>query len=175
MKKFAIIIMMILGIVASSSIAYYLPADGNMMGSGMDSMMKSGSMMSQIPQDVIVKVTSGQVVKAGKDAKITLLVLDKDTKKPISNAQVIIGIEKGSSMSSINMVGGMFDAKEIGSGKYIVNFKLDERGHYTMHTHVIPDGKSMHSMMQNHLDVGVIVKWKILSCLVIFNVWRFYN
>ena len=158
MKKFVIIIMIALGIVISSSVfAYYLPADGNMMESSMNSMMKSGSMMSQIPQDVIVKVTSGQVVKAEKDAKITLLVLDKDTKKQVSDAQVIIGIEKGASMSTMNMMGGMFEAQEIGSGKYIVSFRLDEKGHYTMHTHVILDGKSMHSMMQNHLDIGIIV------------------
>ena len=131
----------------------------NMMGSNIGSMMKSGNMMnmvSQIPQDVIVKVTSGQIVKAGKDAKITLLVLDKETKKQISNARVIVGIEKGASMSTMNMVGGMFEAKEIGSGKYDVSFRLDEKGHYTVHTHVILDDKSMHSMMQNHLDIGLI-------------------
>lgn len=119
--------------------------------------MMSG-MMSQIPQDVIVKVTSGQLTKVGKEAKITLLVLDKETKKPLPSADVIIGIERGTSMTTMNMVGGMFNAEDIGNGKYIVRFTPDTKGYYTMHTHVIPDGKSMHSMMQNHLDIGLIAK-----------------
>jgi len=158
MKKFVIIIMVALGIVASSSaFAYYSPSDTNMMGSNMGSMMKSGNMMSQIPQDVIVKVTSGQVTKVGKESTITLLVLDKETKEPLSDAQVIVGIERGASMSSMDMMSGMFEAKDVGSGKYLVNFTPDKKGHYTMHTHVIPDGKSMHSMMENHLDIGIIV------------------
>ena len=134
----------------------------NMMGSNMGSMMKSGNMMSgmmsQIPQDVIVKVTSGQITKVGKETKITLLVLDKETKKPLSDAQVIIGIERGASMTTMNMVGGMFEAEEKGSGKYVVKFTPDTKGYYTMHTHVIPNGKSMHSMMQNHLEIGIIAK-----------------
>ena len=160
-----ILIGIAVGVLVVISGWYILLADAsesnNMMGSGMGSMMKSDNMMnmmSEIPQDVIVKVTSGQVVKAGKDAKITLLVLDKETKKPVSNAHIIVGIEKGASMSTMNMVSGMFEAKEIGSGKYDVSFRLDEKGHYTVHIHVILDGKSMHSMMQNHLDIGIIVK-----------------
>jgi hypothetical protein len=158
MKKFVIIIMISLGIVASSSaFAYYSP-DTNMMGSGMSSMMKSGNMMNQIPQDVIVKVTSGQVTKVGKEATVALLVLDKETKKPLSDAKVIIGIERGASMSSMDMMGGMFEAKDVGSGKYLVKFTPDKKGYYTMHTHVIPDGKSMYFMMENHLDIGIIVK-----------------
>ena len=157
MKKFVIIIMISLGIVSSSAFAYYSP-DTNMMGSNMGSMMKSGNMMSQIPQDVIVKVTSGQVAKVGKETTVALLVLDKETKKPLSDAQVIIGIERGASMSSMDMMGGMFEAKDVGSGKYLVKFTPDKKGHYTMHTHVIPDGKSMHSMMENHLDIGIIAK-----------------
>ncbi len=158
MKKFVIIIMISLGIVVSSSaFAYYSP-DTNMMGSGMGSTMKSGNMMSQIPQDVIVKVTSGQVAKVGKEATVALLVLDKESKKPLSDAQVIIGIERGASMTTMDMMGGMFEAKDVGSGKYLVKFTPDKKGYYTMHTHVIPDGKSMHSMMENHLDIGIIVK-----------------
>lgn len=157
MKKFVIIIMIALGIIVSSSaFAYYSP-DTNMMGSGMGSMMKSGNMMSQIPQDVIVKVTSGQLTKVGKETKITLLVLDKETKKPLPNADVIIGIERGASMTTMNMMGGMFEADNIGSGKYLVQFTPDDKGVYTLHTHVIPFGKSMHSMMNNHMDIGIIV------------------
>lgn len=134
---------------------------GSMMGSTSNMMggnnMMSG-MMSQIPQDVIVKVTSGQLTKVGKEAKITLLVLDKETKKPLPNADVIIGIERGTSMTTMNMVGGMFNAEDIGNGKYIVRFTPDAKGYFTMHTHVIPDGKPMHSMMENHLDIGIIAK-----------------
>ncbi|MEX0763662.1 MAG: hypothetical protein WEC35_03925 [Nitrosopumilaceae archaeon] len=142
-----------------------------MMGNNMDSddsnqsmgsMMKSGNMMSgmmsQIPEDVIVKVTSRQTVPAGKETEITLLVLDKETKKPLSDALVIIGIEKGASMTTMNMIGHMFQADDIGSGKYVVRFTPDSKGIYTMHTHVIPNGKSMHAMMENHLDIGIIAK-----------------
>ena len=158
MKKFVIIIMIALGIIASSSaFAYYSP-DTNMMESEMGSMMKSGNMMSQIPQDVIVKVTSGQMAEVGKETTIALLVLDKETKEPLSDAQVIIGLERGASMSSMDMMGGMFMAEDIGNGKYIVRFTPDTNGYYIMYTHVIPDGKSMHSMMENHLDIGIIAK-----------------
>ena len=145
---------------------FAIPSTGygmnSMMGSNMGSMMKSGNMMSgmmsQIPQDVIVKVTSGQITKVGKETTITLLVLDKETKKPVSDSQVIIGIERGASMTTMDMMGGMFEAKNIGSGKYIVKFIPDSKGYYTMHTHVIPNGKSMHSMMNNHMDIGIIAK-----------------
>jgi len=85
-------------------------------------------------------------------------VLDKETKKPLTNAQVIVGIEKGAPMSTMNMIGPMFNAENIGNGKYLVQFTLDEKGYYTMHTHVIPAGKSMHSMMQNHMDIGILAK-----------------
>lgn len=165
MKKLVIGVIAVLGVFATVSAFTMSSSDhsvNTMMGSNMGSMMKSGNMMSgmmsQIPQDVIVKVTSGQITKAGKEITITLLVLDKETKKPLSDAQVIIGIEKGVSMTTMNMVGGMFEADEKGSGKYLVRFTPDSKGYYTMHTHVIPDGKSMHSMMQNHLDIGIIAK-----------------
>lgn len=140
-----------------------------MMGNDMDSddqstqSMMGGSgmtsgMMNQVPKDVIVKVTSGQQVSVGKEAKITLLVLDKKTQKPLTDAQVIIGIERGASMTTMNMMDGMFEADNIGSGKYLVEFTPDNKGVYTLHTHVIPAGKSMHSMMNNHLDIGIIAK-----------------
>ena len=143
---------------------------GSMMGGvmsgmmGSKSMMNSGSgmncnsMMSDVPQDVIIKTKSSQAVFAGKPQSMTLLVLDKETKKPLTNAQVIVGIEKGAPMSTMNMIGPMFDAENIGNGKYLVKFALSEKGYYTMHTHVIPAGKSMHSMMLNHEDIGIVVK-----------------
>lgn len=161
MKKLTIGIMVAIGIFATVTL-YHISQniDANaMIGPNMGSMMKSGNMMnmmSQIPQDVIVKVTSAQVIKTDKESKITLLVLDKETKKPITNAQVIIGIEKGTSMTTMNMLGGMFNADDIGNGKYVVRFTPPSQGHYTLHTHVIPAGKSMHSMMNNHLDIGII-------------------
>jgi hypothetical protein len=119
------------------------------------------NMMNQIPQDVIIKVKSSQVMPVGKESQIALLVLDKNTGKPMTGAQVVIGIERGASMSTMNMMGdSMFDAKEQkeGSGLYLFGFTPDSKGYYTMHTHVIPPGKSMDSMMDNHLDIGLIGK-----------------
>ena len=142
-----------------------------MMGNNMDSddsnqstesMMGSGDMMSgmmsQVPEDVIVKVLSDQKVSVGKEAEIILSILDKESEKPMVDAKVIIGIERGSSMSTMDMMGGMFDAENIGSGKYVVRFMPDDSGIYTLHTHVIPSGKSMHSMMDNHMDIGIIAE-----------------
>jgi hypothetical protein len=119
------------------------------------------SMMNQIPQDVIIKVKSSQIIPVGKESQIALLVLDKNSGKPVTDARVIIGIERGASMSTMDMIGGsMFDAKEqkIGAGLYFFGFTPDSKGYYTMHTHVIPPGKSMSSMMDNHLDIGLIAK-----------------
>lgn len=136
--------------------------DSDNSNQSMESMMESGNtiagMMNQIPKDVIVKVTSSQKVPVGKEAEIVLLVLDKENEKPLADAEVIIGIERGSSMSTMNMMGEMFGAENIGSGKYAVRFIPDNEGIYTLHTHVIPAGKSMHSMMENHLDIGIIAK-----------------
>jgi hypothetical protein len=118
-------------------------------------------MMNQIPNDVIIKVKSSQIIPVGKESEIALLVLDKNTGKPMTGAQVIIGIERGTSMSTMDMVGGsMFNAKEKqgGSGIYLLGFTPDSNGYYTMHIHVIPPGKSMDSMMDNHLDIGLISK-----------------
>jgi len=135
--------------------------DSDDSNQSMESMKGSGDtmsgMMNQIPKDVIIKVTSGQKVSAGKEAEIILLVLDKESEKPLADAKVIIGIERGSSMSTMDMMGGMFEAENIGSGKYVVKFTPDD-GVYTLHTHVIPAGKAMHSMMENHLDIGIIAE-----------------
>ncbi|MGI0008313.1 MAG: hypothetical protein ACRD92_01690 [Nitrosopumilaceae archaeon] len=127
---------------------------GSMMGSG--NMLSS--MMSQVPEDVIVKVLSAQKVSVGKEAEIILSVLDKESEKPMVDAKVIIGIERGSSMSTMDMMGGMFDAENIGSGKYVVRFTPDDSGIYTLHTHVIPSEKSIHSMMDNHMDIGIMAE-----------------
>lgn len=161
-----LVIIAILAVFVTASAFAYMSSNNygmnSMMGSGMGSMMGGNNMMSdmmsQIPQDVIVKVTSGQLIKVGEEAKITLLVLDKETKKPLPDADVIIGIESGASMTTMNMVGGMSKAEDIGNGEYAVKFIPDTKGYFTMHTHVIPNGKSMHSMMENHLDIGIIAE-----------------
>jgi hypothetical protein len=145
------------GIFAVNSSGYGMTSQNSgMMQSMMGSGMMSG-MMSDVPQDVIIKITSRQQVPVGKESQITLLVLDKNTNKPLGDAQVIVGIEKGAPMSTMDMR-GMFTADNIGNGKYVVRFTLEDTGYYTLHTHVIPSGKSMHSMMNNHMDIGIIAK-----------------
>jgi len=147
-----------LGIFAVNSSGYCMTSQNSgMMQSMMGSGMMSG-MMSDVPQDVIIKITSSQQVVAGKESQIILLILDKNTKKPLGDVQVIVGIEKGAPMSIMDMMGPMLNAENLGSGKYLVKFTLDSTGYYTLHTHVIPAGKSMHSMMNNHMDIGIIVK-----------------
>jgi hypothetical protein len=145
------------GIFAVNSSGYGMTSQNSgMMQSMMGSGMMSG-MMSDVPQDVIIKITSRQQVPVGKESQITLLVLDKNTNKPLGDAQVIVGIEKGAPMSTMDMR-GMFTADNIGNGKYVVQFTIEDAGYYTLHTHVIPFGKSMHSMMNNHMDIGIMAK-----------------
>ena len=124
-----------------------------MEGGGMMS-----SMMNDSPQDVTIKVISSQQVYAGKNSQIILLILDKNTGQPVTESQVILGLEEGAPMSTMNMIGSMFNAEELGEGKYAAKFTLYNLGYYTLHVHVIPQGKSMHSMMSNHMDVGIVVK-----------------
>ncbi len=125
---------------------------GDMMGNGM------GDMMNQEPQDVIIKMkVPGQKVQVGKEAQIVLLVLDKQTQKPLPGMEVVIGIERGSAMSTMEMMGDMFDAEDKGSGEYLVRFTPDSEGIYTIHTHVMIPGKSM---MDNHMDFGIIAEKK---------------
>ncbi len=127
-----------------------------------NSMMEGGgmmnTMMSQEPQDVRIKIVSSQQVSVDSQAHITLLVLDKNTGKPIADAQVILGLEKGAPMSTMNMIEPMFEAENIGNGKYVATFTVPEIGYYTLHTHVIPRGQTMMSMMNNHMDIGIIAK-----------------
>lgn len=115
-------------------------------------------MMNKAPKDVTIRSASSQLVKVGQEATMTLLIKDKATNKPLLDAQVPVMIERGSSMSTMDMMGQMVQAEEIGQGKYQVKFTPDKKGIYTIHTHVIPDGKSMMSMMNNHMDVGIIAK-----------------
>ena len=92
------------------------------------------------------------------------MVLDKKTGEPLDDATVILHIEKGGpmegmyDMNMMDMMEKMFKVENIGSGKYLVKVNVDEKGYYTMHTHSIPEGKSMMSMMNNYMDVGIIAK-----------------
>jgi hypothetical protein len=128
----------------------------------LNSMMESGgmmsSMMSDSPKDVIIKIVSSQQVSAGQNSQVTLLVLDRNTGQPMTGAQISLGLEEGAPMSTMNMIGSMFDAKELGEGKYVAKFTVNKPGYYTLHVHVIPSGKSMSSMMRNHMDVGIVAK-----------------
>ena len=113
-------------------------------------------MMSQEPMDVIIKMKlPGQKVLVGKEAEVVLLVLDKETREPMEGLQVVIGIERGSSMSTMDMMGDMFEAEDKGSGEYIVRFTPDIEGIYTIHTMVMLPGRSM---MDNHMDFGIIAE-----------------
>ncbi|MFB5638483.1 MAG: hypothetical protein ACE5RF_08745, partial [Nitrosarchaeum sp.] len=58
----------------------------------------------------------------------------------------------------MNMMGSMFEAENIDDGKYLIKVNVNEKGYYTMHTHAIPSGKSMMSMMNNHMDIGIIAR-----------------
>jgi len=121
------------------------------------------SMMNSIPQDVVIKTTSSQVANVGEESTFTLFVTDKKG-EPLDNANVILHIEKGGpmegmdGMNMMDMMGKMFKAENIGSGQYQVKFTPTEKVYYTMHTHAIPQGKSMMSMMNNHMYIGIIAK-----------------
>lgn len=163
-----LVIALVFAIVFSSGaffLSVYSEENTMMMESnGMNSMNMCQSMMNSAPQDVIIKTISSQVVFVGEESTVTLLVLDKETEKPLDDATVILHIEKGGpmegmdNMNMMEMMGRMFEAENIGSGKYLIKVNVDEKGYYTMHTHAIPGGKSMMSMMNNHMDIGIIAK-----------------
>src|SRR3989304_1239657 len=166
MKKLLIVLASIFVLPSIFYLSAYSEKDGQqMMSNSMGSMMDMcQTMMNSIPKDVIMKTISSQVAKVGQESSITLLVLDKNTGNPMDNANVILHIEEGAPMESMegktmmDMMQGMFEAENIGSGKYLVKFTPTEKGYYTMHTHAIPPGKSMMSMMDNHMDIGIIAK-----------------
>lgn len=163
-----------LGIVLASVIvfasgAFFLSvyseeSNSMMMQNGMGSMNMCQSMMNSIPKDVIIKTISSQVVSVGAESTVTLLVSDKETGEPMDDVTVILHIEKGGpmqgmdNMNMMDMMGKMFEAENMGSGKYLIKVNVDEKGYYTMHTHAIPEGNSMMSMMNNHMDIGIIAR-----------------
>ena len=78
----------------------------------------------------------------------------------MTGVQVIIGIERGAAMATMDMMWPMLDAQEQSkdSGIYIVTFTPDIKGIYTLHTHVVLPDAPMYSMMDNHIDVGVVAQ-----------------
>jgi hypothetical protein len=126
------------------------PFDGMMM-----EMMGGGMMQMQPPKDVLIELESDWKVPAGKQSEVVLKVLDKQTNETMQGgAEVIIGIEKGLPMKTMDMMGnGMFNAEERGNGTYAFTFTPESEGYYTIHVHVIPSGEQMHSMMENHADL----------------------
>ena len=131
---------------------------GDMMGP-MDDVMPGDTMedmMNQEPQDVIIELKSGHgKVPVGKETEIVIAVLDKETREPLEGLDVLIHIERGSSMSTMEMMGDMFAAEDKGSGEYIVRFTPDSEGAYTVHTMVMIPRKSM---MDNHMDFSIIAE-----------------
>ena len=89
----------LLTVIVFTSGTFYLSAyseeDQFMMASnGMGSMNMCQSMMNSIPQDVIIKTISSQVVSVSEESTVTLLMLDKKTGNPLDDANVILHIEK---------------------------------------------------------------------------------
>ena len=130
----------------------------DMMMGPMDDMQGNmmEDMMSQEPQDVVIELRSGHgKVPVGKETEIVLVVLDRETNEPLEGLEVLIHIERGSSMSTMEMMGDMFPAEDKGSGEYVVRFTPDSEGAYTVHTMVMIPRKSM---MDNHMDFSVIAE-----------------
>lgn len=123
----------------------------------MQSMMQgsSGMMTMQAPKDAIISLESNYEMPTGKQTEVVLKVLDKQTQKPMEGANVIIGIEKGLPMTTMDMTGSMFSASAIGNGTYTFPFTPQSSGYYTIHAHATPPGKQMHSMMENHVDLVI--------------------
>lgn len=138
-----------------------LSASGNSlmqaMG-GMTTMMEGGGMQMQAPEDVMIFLESQSYVPAENQTEVVLKVVEKHTNMTMQGAEVIIGIEKGLPMTTMDMTGGMFSANERGNGTYYFTFTPESEGYYTVHAHVIPPGKQMHSMMENHADIVIIAE-----------------
>lgn len=126
---------------------------------GMMGMMEGGRMQMQAPEDVLILFKSEWEVSAEKQTQVGLKVLDRQTNATIQGAEVIIGIEKGLPMTTMNMMNrDMFNAEEKGKGTYAFTFTPESQGYYTIHAHVIPPGEQMYSMMKNHADFVIISK-----------------
>ncbi len=138
-----------------------LSASGNSLMQAMGSMitmMEGGGMQMQAPEDVMIFLESQSYVPAGNQTEVVLKVVEKHTNMTMQGAEVIIGIEKGLPMTTMDMTGGMFGANERGNGTYYFTFTPESEGYYTVHAHVIPPGQQMHSMMENHADIVIIAE-----------------
>ncbi|MFB5613214.1 MAG: hypothetical protein ACE5RL_07910, partial [Nitrosarchaeum sp.] len=139
-----ILLVILVTIIISTSGTFYLSAysesnqpmmSQNGMG-GMKNMCQT--MMNSIPQDVIIKTISSQMVTVGEESTVTLLVVDKETGNPMDDANVILHIEKGGPMEGMegktmmDMMGSMFEAENIDDGKYLIKVNVNEKGYYTM-------------------------------------------
>jgi hypothetical protein len=124
----------------------------------MSEMMEGGGMQMPVSKDVIILLESEYEMTAGEQSEVALKVLDKQTNEPVQGAQVIIGIEKGLPMTTMEMAGGMFDASEKGNGTYAFAFTPESKGYHTIHAHVVLPGKQMRSMMENHADLVIVSK-----------------
>jgi FtsP/CotA-like multicopper oxidase with cupredoxin domain len=137
-----------------------LSASGNSlmqsMGGTEGMMMQDGRM--QAAEDVMIFLGSEAEVPAGNQTEVVLKVVDKQTNTTMQGAEVIIGIEKGLPMTTMDMISGMFSAGERGNSTYAFNFTPESEGYYTVHAHVIPPGEQMHSMMENHADIVIIAE-----------------
>jgi hypothetical protein len=122
-------------------------------------MMQGGRMqMQQAAEDIMIFLESEGEVPTGNQTEVLLKVVDKQTNTTMQGAEVIIGIEKGLPMTTMDMIGGMFSADERRDGTYAFPFTPESKGYYTVHTHVIPPGEQMHSMMENHADIVIIAE-----------------
>jgi hypothetical protein len=148
----AIVVFTFMALSVSGNGGLKMPFGSGMMGGG-GMMMEGGKMQMPAPKDVIIMLESEYKITAGKHSEVTLKILDKQTNEPVQGAQVVIGIEKGLPMTTMDMTGGMFSATEKGNGTYAFAFTPESKGYYTIHAHVIPPGKQMHSMMENHTDL----------------------
>jgi hypothetical protein len=129
------------------------------MGGMEGMMMQDGRMqMQQAAEDVMIFLESEGEAPIENQTEVLLKVVDKQTNKTMQGAELIIGIEKGLPMTTMNMIGGMFSAGERGNGTYAFTFTLETEGYYTVHAHVIPPGEQMHSMMENHADIVIIAE-----------------
>jgi hypothetical protein len=153
----------VLAIAAAIFAFVALSASGNSPMQPLDGMkgmmMQDGRMqMQQAAEDVMIFLESEGEVPTGNQTEVLLKVVDKQTNTTMQGAEVIIGIEKGLPMTTMDMIGGMFNADERRDGTYAFNFTPESEGYYTVHTHVIPPGEQMHSMMENHADIVIIAE-----------------
>jgi FtsP/CotA-like multicopper oxidase with cupredoxin domain len=139
-----------------------LSASGNSLMQSMGGMegimMQDGRMQMQAAEDVMIFLGSEAEVPAGNQTEVVLKVVDKQTNTTMQGAEVIIGIEKGLPMTTMDMISGMFSAGERGNGTYAFTFTPESEGYYTVHADVIPSGEQMHSMMENHADNVIIAE-----------------